>query len=54
MQRDSYLLPRIDEALDYIAGSQGFSSLDLRNGYWQVKVAPEAMEKKALYAIQTV
>ncbi|KAF7643856.1 hypothetical protein LDENG_00232190 [Lucifuga dentata] len=41
-QKDSYPLPRIDNALDYIAGSRWFSSLDLRSGYWQVELAPEA------------
>ncbi|KAJ8356503.1 hypothetical protein SKAU_G00192970 [Synaphobranchus kaupii] len=33
--KDSYSLPRIDEALDHISGSSWFSSLDLRSGYWQ-------------------
>ncbi|KAJ8340597.1 hypothetical protein SKAU_G00352300 [Synaphobranchus kaupii] len=31
--KDSYSLPRIDEALDHISGSSWFSSLDLRSGY---------------------
>ena len=46
-RKDSYPLPRIDNALDYIGGSSWFSSLDLRSGYWQVKLAPEARHKTA-------
>jgi len=45
--KDSYPLPRIDDALDYITGSSWFSSLDMRSGYWQVEVAPEARPKTA-------
>ncbi|CAI5671513.1 unnamed protein product [Oreochromis niloticus] len=44
-RKDSYPLPRIDDALDYIAGSSWFSSLDLRSGYWQVELAAEARPK---------
>lgn len=46
-RKDLYLLPCIDEALDYIAGSRWFSLLDLRNGYWQVELAPEARAPSA-------
>jgi len=45
--KDSYPLPRIDDALDYITGSGWFSSLNMRSGYWQIKVAPEAQPKTA-------
>ncbi|KAI4896946.1 hypothetical protein NFI96_002744 [Prochilodus magdalenae] len=44
---DSYPLPCIDDALDGIPGSSWFSSLDLRSGYWQVALAPDAKEKTA-------
>ncbi|CAI5660323.1 unnamed protein product [Oreochromis niloticus] len=46
-KKDSYPLPWIDEALDYVTGSSWFSSLDLRSGYWQVELAPEARPKTA-------
>ena len=32
--KDPYLLPWIDETLDSLQGSQWFSSLDLKSGYW--------------------
>ena len=37
----------MDDALDKVAGSQWFSSLDLRSGYWQVELAPDARPKTA-------
>ena len=36
--KDAYLLPQIDETLDSLQGSQWLSSLDLKSGYWQVKI----------------
>ncbi|KAJ8364795.1 hypothetical protein SKAU_G00136260 [Synaphobranchus kaupii] len=47
IKKDSYPLTRIDNALDYIAGSSWFSSLDLRSSYWQVELAPGARPKTA-------
>ena len=38
--KDVYLLPRIDDSLDALAGSQPFSTLNLVNGYWQIEVDP--------------
>ncbi|GBM02203.1 Transposon Ty3-I Gag-Pol polyprotein [Araneus ventricosus] len=45
--KDSYPLPRIVDTLDALNGSQWFSTLDLKSGYWQVKIQPEDKEKTA-------
>ncbi|KAL1272916.1 hypothetical protein QQF64_028778 [Cirrhinus molitorella] len=46
-RKDSYPIPRVDESLDLVAGSSWFTSLDLRTGYWQVPLAPDARPKTA-------
>ncbi|KAJ8414260.1 hypothetical protein AAFF_G00051300 [Aldrovandia affinis] len=46
-KKDSYPMPHVDEALDTVAGSSWFSSLDLRAGYWQVPLDPESKLKTA-------
>ena len=40
--KDAYLLPHINETLDSLQGSQWFSSLDLKSGYWQVEMDEES------------
>ncbi|GBM33055.1 Retrovirus-related Pol polyprotein from transposon 297 [Araneus ventricosus] len=37
----------IDDTLDALNGSQWFSTLDLKSGYWQVEIRPEDREKTA-------
>uniref|UniRef100_A0A5S6Q7T0 Reverse transcriptase domain-containing protein n=1 Tax=Trichuris muris TaxID=70415 RepID=A0A5S6Q7T0_TRIMR len=43
-------LPRIDDALDALAGSRWFSTLDFASGYWQVEVEPQDRPKTAFSA----
>ena len=38
--KDSYPLPRIEDALDAVSGTQYFSYMDLMNGFWQVEMEP--------------
>ena len=38
MKKDSYPLPRIQEALDNLVGTGHFSCLDLKSRFWQIKM----------------
>ena len=40
--KDAYSLPHIDETLNSLQGSQWFSSLNLKSGYWQVEMDEES------------
>jgi hypothetical protein len=46
-QKDVYPLPRIDDVIERLNGSQIFSKLDLRSGYFQVPLAPDERSKTA-------
>jgi len=46
-KKDSYPLPRIDDILDQLSGNSWFSTLDLKSGYWQVKINLKDKEKTA-------
>ena len=45
--RDAHPLPRVDDLLEALNGSSIFSTLDLRQGYWQIKMHPDDKEKTA-------
>ena len=38
MKKDSYCLPRIQERLESLVGAGHFSCLDLKSGFWQIKM----------------
>ena len=40
--KDAYSVPQIDKTLDSLQGSQWFSSLNLKSGYWQVEMDEES------------
>ena len=41
--KDAYSIPRIGDALDSLNGACIFTSLDLKSGYWQVKLDDESI-----------
>ena len=45
-QRDAYHLPRIDETLEALVGSQFFTTLDLASGYLQVEMQKRLTEQR--------
>ena len=44
---DLHSLPRISDLLDQLGKSKFFSTLDLKSGYWQIKVNADSQEKIA-------
>ena len=38
MKKDSYPLPRIQEALESLVAAGHFSCLDMKSGFWQIKM----------------
>ena len=45
--QQNWPIPRIQDILDRLSGSIWFSALDLKSGYWQVKMHPDSIEKTA-------
>ena len=50
MKKDSYLLPRIQEVLESLVGAGHFSCLDLKSGFWQIKME-EASKQYTTFTI---
>jgi hypothetical protein len=46
--KNKYPLPRIDDLFDQLKGAKYFSKIDLRSGYYQLKIQSEDMLKTAL------
>ena len=47
--KDAHPLPRIDGTLESLHGSQYFTTLDFKSGYWQVPIKEEDKEKTAFH-----
>jgi hypothetical protein len=45
--KNKYPLPRIDDLLDQLQKAKYFSKIDLRSGYYQMKIRPEDVAKTA-------
>ena len=43
-KKDSYPLPRIQEALESLVGTGHFSCLDLKSRFWQIKMEEESKQ----------
>ena len=50
MKKDSYLLPRTPEVLESLVGAGHFSCLDLKSGFWQIKME-EALKQYNTFTI---
>ncbi|PFX12172.1 Retrovirus-related Pol polyprotein from transposon 17.6, partial [Stylophora pistillata] len=46
-KKDSFPLPLISDTLDSLSGTNVFSTVDTKSGYWQIELHPSAREKTA-------
>ena len=46
-KKDSFPMPLVADTLDALSGTQFFTTLDLKSGYWQIQLHPTAREKTA-------
>ena len=45
--KNKYPLPRVDDLFDQLQGAKYFSKIDLRSGYYQLKIRPSDVPKMA-------
>ena len=46
-KKDAYPLPRMQETMESIVGARHFSCMDLKSGFWQVKMVEESRQYSA-------
>ena len=50
MKKDSFPMPRIQEVLESLVGAGHFSCLDLKSGFWQIKME-EALKQYTAFTV---
>lgn len=46
-QKDPYSIPKMDEIIDLLAGAAFITTLDMKQGYWQIPMHPDSIAKTA-------
>ena len=46
-KKDSYLIPKCPETMEFLVGAHYFSTMDLKSSFWQVKVSEDSRQYMA-------